>query len=55
VTTHLIAPERNSIKLRQIRQQVVHKVPASFQAATTGSHWRDDIVEELATRKNTFS
>jgi hypothetical protein len=54
VTATLIAPERNSFKLREIPEQVLHKIPATFQAAPA-SNSRDDMVEELTALENKFS
>jgi hypothetical protein len=40
--------------LQEIPEQVLHKIPATFQAAPA-SNKRDDMVEELTALENTFS
>jgi hypothetical protein len=40
--------------LQEIPEQVLHKIPATFQAAPV-LNLRDDMVEELTALENTFS
>jgi hypothetical protein len=39
--------------LQEIPEQVLHKIPATFQAPVL--NLRDDMVEELTALENTFS
>jgi hypothetical protein len=40
--------------LQEIPEQVLHKIPATFQAAPA-SNSRDDVVEEFTAMESTFS